>query len=316
MISKAGLAVIDTLSTGRQLTPGQLARETEYSQTHLYDVLDELVADELLTETRGSSNQRQVSVATHPVIEAYRTLRLELGHVEWVNLLSPATVRVCWYLDEPRRATAIADRLGITRQGVHNALSPLKHRAMLSPSGPEYALTDGLSPLLAFVRSLVRHTHRSQARTVAPSATIEWCDPNRSLIRVQTSADTNALLEDAQWRVTGLGRFEEYGLRFLLAGEPTFCYGFDDELTPAEIVCHTLVSNTDSRRVSYSILLIEELEIDQQVLRKTAKWYNIESTVATMYQLVDGDVNSSEDLPVLLPSKSEYMALKKQYGVA
>lgn len=316
MISKAGLSVIDTLSTGRQMTPAQLARETEYSQAHLYDVLDELLANGLLTETRGSNNLRRVSLADHPVTEAYRTLRSKLDHVEWIDILSPATLRVCWYLDEPRRVTAIADRLGITRQGVHNALSPLKHRAMLSPSGPEYALSDDLLPVLAFARSLVRHTHRSQARAVAPSATIEWCDPTRSLIRVQTSADTNALLEDPEWRVTGLGRFEEYGLRFLLAGEPTFCYGFDDELTPAEIVCHTLVVDTDSRRISYSMLLIEDLRIDQQALTETAKRYDLELTVDAIYRLLDGDIDCSEESPVLLPSISEYMALKDQYGVA
>lgn len=316
MITKAGLAVVDTLSTGREVTSEELARETDYSQAHLYEVLDELLAKGLLAETRGPNNQRRVCVTDHPVIEAYRTLRSKLGHVEWVDLLSPATLRVCWYLDEPRRVTAIAERLGITRQGVHNALSPLKHRAMLSPSGPEYALNEDLSPLLAFSRSLVRHKHRSQARAVAPSATIEWCDPKRSLIRVQTSADTEALLEDPDWRLTGLGQFEGYGLQFFLAGEPAFWYAPDEELTPAEVVCHTLILDSGSRRVSYSMLLIEKLDIDRETLLETAKWYDLESTVAAMYRPLENEFDNSEDLPVYLPSESEYTALKEQYGVA
>ena len=316
MITKAGLAVIDTLSTGRKSTPEELAIETGYSQAHLYEVLDELLAAGLLTETRGPNNQRQVHVTDHPVIEAYRTLYSKLGHVEWTDLLTPATLRVCWYLDEPRRVRAIAERLGITRQGVHNALSPLKHRAMLSSSGPEYALSEDLSPLLSFARALVRHKHRSQARTVAPSATIEWCDPKRSLIRVQTSADTEALLEDSDWRLTGLGRFEEYGLQFFLAGEPAFWYAPDEELTSAEVVCHTLVLDSGSRRVSYSMLLIEKLEIDQETLTETTKWYDLETTVAAIYRSLHREFNNSEDLPVFLPSESEYRALKEQYGVA
>ena len=315
MITKAGLAVIDTLSTGREVTSEELARETDYSQAHLYEVLDELLAKGLLAETRGPNNQRRVCVTDHPVIEAYRTLRAKLGHVEWVDLLSPATLRVCWYLDEPRRVTAIAERLGITRQGVHNALSPLKHRAMLSPSGPEYALSEDLSPLLAFSRTLVRHNHRSQARAVAPSATIEWCDPKRSLIRVQTSADTEALLEDPDWRLTGLGQFEEYDLQFFLAGEPAFWYAPDEELTPAEVVCHTLILDSGSRRISYSMMLIEKLEIDQEKLTEMAKWYDLETTVAAMYRPLHREFDNSEDLPVYLPSGSEYRALKEQYGV-
>jgi len=237
MLTKAGLAVIGALSTGREATAADLAMETEYSQTHLYDVLDELLESGLLAEHRGANNQREVSLTDHPVVEAYRALRSELGHVEWPDLLSPATLRVCWYLDEPRRVSEIAERLKITRQGVHKALSPLKHRAMLSP-GPEYALSEDLSPLLTFARAVVRHEHRSRVRGLAPSATVEWCDPKRALVRVQTAEDTEALEAATDWQLTGLARFAEYGLQFFLAGEPAFWYAPDEELTPGEVVCH------------------------------------------------------------------------------
>jgi len=88
MLTKAGLAVIGALSTGREATAADLAMETEYSQTHLYDVLDELLESGLLAEHRGANNQREVSLTDHPVVEAYRALRSELGHVEWPDLLA------------------------------------------------------------------------------------------------------------------------------------------------------------------------------------------------------------------------------------
>ncbi|WP_436927627.1 helix-turn-helix domain-containing protein [Halosimplex amylolyticum] len=316
MIAKAGLAVIDALSTGREATPADLATETGYSEAHTYEVLDELLAAGFLTETRGPNNERRVSIAAHPVIEAYRSLRSELGHVEWLDLLSPATLRVCWYLDEPRRAAEIAERLDITRQAVHRALSPLKHRAMLSPSGPEYALSDDLAPLLSFARAVVTHEHRSRVREVAPSATVEWCDPKRALVRVQTATDTDALQAAPDWQLTGLGRFEEYGLQFFLAGEPAFWYAPDAELTPAEVVCHTLVLDSGSRRVSYSMLLIETLNLDRKTLTATAKWYDLEPAVAAMYRSLRGESEISADAPVVLPSESEFAALKEQYGVS
>ncbi len=50
--------------------------------------------------------------------------------------------------------------------------------------------------------------------------------------------------------MTGLGRFEEYGLQFFLAGELAFWYAPDEELTPGEVVCHRLVLDSDSRRVN------------------------------------------------------------------
>jgi hypothetical protein len=275
-----------------------------------------LLTDGLLTETRGSKNRRLVRVTAHPVVESYRALRSKLGHVDWTEILSPATLRVCWYLDEPRRVTEIADRLDITRQGVHNALSPLKDRAMLSPSGPEYALTDDLSPLLTFARAVVTHDHRSRARDLASSATVEWCDPNRALVRVQTSDDTTALESAAAWQVTGIARFQEYGLQFFLAGEPAFWYAPGEALTPAEVVCHTLFLDSGSRRVSYSLLLIEKLDIDAETLTETARWYDLETTVAAMSHSLHGEFEDSPDSPVVLPNDAEFTALKEQYGVS
>ena len=316
MISKAGLAVVDALSTGREATPVALATETGYSQAHIYEVLDDLLDAGLLVERRGPNNQRHVRVADPPVIEAYRTLQSELSHVDWAALLSPATLQVCWFLDKPRRVSEIAERLGITRQGVHKALSPLKHRAMLSPSGPEYAVSEDLAPLLTFAQAVVTQEHRTRAREIAPSATVEWCDPKHALVRVQTTEDTDTLLDRPDWQVTGLGRFEEYGLQFFLAGEPAFWYAPDAELTPADVVCHTLVRNSESRRVSYAMLLIEKLDIDQETLTDTATWYDLESTVAAMYQALQGRVKDADELPVVLPTESEFIALKEQYGVA
>lgn len=133
---------------------------------------------------------------------------------------------------------------------------------------------------------------------------------------MQTTEDTGTLLDRPDWQVTGLGRFEEYGLRFFLAGEPAFWYAPDEELTPADVVCHTLVRNSESRRVSYAMLLIEKLDIDQETLTDTATWYDLESTIAAMYQALQEGVEDSDELPVVLPSESEFMPLEEQYGVA
>jgi hypothetical protein len=186
---------------------------------------------------------------------------------------------------------------------------------MLSPSGPKYALSEDLSPLLTFARSVVQHEHRSRVRGLAPSATVEWCDPKRALVRVQTAEDTDALEAATDWQLTGLARFAEYGLQFFLAGEPAFWYAPDEELTPVHVVCHTLVLESGSRRVSYAMLLIENLDIDQKTLTETAQWYGLESTVTAMYRPLHKEFDVSEDLPVVLPSEAEFMALKDQYGV-
>ncbi|MFK5604656.1 helix-turn-helix domain-containing protein [Haloferax volcanii] len=316
MLSKTGIAVLDALSSGREATARELAADTGNSRKQVYRVVDEMIEAGLVRETRGHHNLRVVRATDDPVVEAYRRLASKLGHVAWPELLSPATVRVCWFLDEPRRVTAIADRLGITRQAVHKALSPLKNRAMLAPSGPEYALADDLRPLLEFARALVAHEHRVRVRALAPSATVEWCDPKRALVRVHDPEDTDTLQSAENWELTGLARFRAYGLRFFLAGEPAFWYAPDEPLTPAEVVCHTLVLDADSRRASYALLLIEQKRIDREALTETATWYGVEQTISQMYAFLDEGVDADDEGGVRLPSPGEYAALKDQYGVA
>jgi DNA-binding MarR family transcriptional regulator len=316
MLSRGALTIVDALITGREATPEELTTDTGYTRDHIYQLLDEMIAAGLLHETRRHHNQRVVHITEHPVIEQYRKLKAEFSHVDWPELLTPATVRVCWYLDEPRRITSIADRLGISRQSVHKALSPLKNRAMLSPAGPEYALSDSIQPLLEFIQAVVVHDHQNRARDFAPSTTVEWCDPGRALIRVQERHDTESLYAAEEWEVTGLARFEQFGLQFFLAGEPAFWYAPEETLTSAEIVCHTLVLDSGSRRVSYSLLLIESEAIDRQELTEVAAWYGLADTISEIYRYLDEEYKPPSEGKVHFPSRTEYAALKDQYRVA
>jgi len=316
MLSNAELEILDMLCSEREATAKNLAVETGHSQKQVYRVIDDFLEAGLVDESRHYRNQRIVRLTDNPVVEAYRHLNSKLGHVDWPDLLSPATIRVCWYLDEPRRITAIADRLGITRQAVHKALSPLKNRAMLAPAGPDYALAADLQPLRDFAQEVVAHEHRTHVRKLAPSVTVEWCDPKRALVVVQTREDTEALEDASEWRLTGLAAFHEYDLEFFLAGEPAFWYAPDDRLSPAEIVCHTLVLDAGSRRVSYAMLLIEQEQIPEAELRETAVWCGIEPLIKRIYQFIEGDLDTTDDVGITVPSAREYAALKDQYGVA
>jgi DNA-binding MarR family transcriptional regulator len=315
MLSKAGLDILDALHSGRDATTQELVAETGLSRRQVTRVVDDFLKEGLLGESRQQHNQRVLHVTNDPVVEAYRRLTAELGHVEWSDLLSPATIRVCWYLDEPRRAATIADRLGVTRQAVHRTIGPLKNRAMLAPAGPEYALADDVAPLVEFAQAVVTHEHRTHVRSLAPSATIEWCDPKRALVRPHDSEDTEVLQDATEWEMTGLAKFREFDLQFFLADEPAFWYAPDD-VTPAEVVCHTLVLGDGPRRVSYAMLLIETLEIERETLVETAEWYGLESLISEMHRLIEDGFDGTDDRDGLLPSAEEYAALKDQYEVA
>ena len=315
MLTNAGIELIDALHDGREATVHELADETGLSTSQIYRTADELRTEGLIDESREHHNQRLLRVTGHPVIEAYRSLVSKLGHVDWPDLLSPATIRICCFLDEPRRATTIADRLDITRQAVHHALNPLKHRAMLSSSGLEYALVPDLQPLHEFAEAVILHKHRYRVRRLAPSATVEWFDPNRALIHVHAADDTTALQAADEWEMTGLAQFTAFDLQFFLAGEPAFWYAPGETLTPAQVVCHSLVNNTGSQRVSYALLLIDHVQINEELLRDTAAWYGLESTVSDMYAYLNGESEQQSSGDTVLPDPAEYESLKSQYGV-
>lgn len=313
MLTTTELSVLDELSSGHTTTVENLAESLGRSREQLYRVLDDLCDAGLVSESRGVHNRRRVSATDHPVVESYRALVGRLGHIDWPDRLSPATLRVCWFLDEPRRVAEIADRLHISRQAADNALSPLKGRAMLSPDGPEYALTDNLQPLLPFVRAVVEHDHRNRVRAIAPSATVEWCDPIRAVVRVSESADSEALEAADEWEPTGLAAFHQFGLSFHLAGEPAFSSG-SNGVTAADAICHTLLLGTDTRRVGYAMLLLEQTEIPRATLLDTAEWYRLESSVDVLIRAARTEETTAPD-KIPLPSEREYESLKTQYGV-
>lgn len=100
MLTNAGIALIDALHDGREATVHKLVDETGLSTSQIYRTADELHSAGLIGESRGHHNHRILCVTGHPVIEAYRNLTSTLGHVDWPDLLSPATIRICWFLGE------------------------------------------------------------------------------------------------------------------------------------------------------------------------------------------------------------------------
>jgi len=68
--------------------------------------------------------------------------------------------------------------------------------------------------------------------------------------------------------------------------------------------------------VSYSLLLIEAEAIAQQELMDVAAWYGLADTISDMYRYLAGEDEPLAADGIHLPSRTEYEALKEQYGVA
>ncbi|MDJ1434228.1 helix-turn-helix domain-containing protein [Halostagnicola sp. A-GB9-2] len=313
MIPKAALAILDVIDKHQEVTVETLVSETGYSRKQVYRAVDILVELDEISERRGSKQRRIFHPGTGNMMTAFQRLSLSAGHVDWRDILKPSLLRVCWYLDEPQKIATIAGRLGKTERAVYSALQPITDRAMLSPSGPKYALAENVSQLQGFADAFAYQSHRWRLRDIDSRGIIEWYEPLRVLVRSHTPEETARFESANGWQKTGVMALEEYGHRFHLPSEPLFWHGPEDELSPEQIVCHVIQSDLEPRRVSYAMLLIVDLELDLTVITELAKWYGVKDVIRDISMALEESGEWGESRR--LPSRREFDQLKAQYGV-
>jgi len=311
MMGEAHLRVLDELTEDQSITT--LHERTGYSMGRVHEVVEELEQNGLVVTKRGKRNRRFVSATETAVFRAYRRLHSQHPHIDFPELLSRRTLHVCWFLDQPRKVIEIADRLPITRQRVYQLLTPLQERAMLTKDGSQYKIADDLTDLVEFARAFVDHEHAHRAREHAPSAVVLWSTPAEALVSVESKEDLEQFVKTDSWAVSGLARYEEYGLTFFGANQPPIFYSeLDTEITVEQLVCHTLIAKTDSRRTSYALLLLTMTEFDEARLRTTATEYDLTGLIEDMLSFLHAEPTSSE----YIPSTRDFEALKQQYEVS
>lgn len=160
---------------------------------------------------------------------------------------------------------------------------------------------------------VVDHEHVQRARTLAPSAVVLWGTPTEALVSVESKPDRDRLVKTDNWTLSGLVRFEDYGLQFYGASEPPIFYSeLDTTIDVEQLVCHTLVKSTDSRRTSYALLLLAAAEFDEARLRTTAAAYELTDLIDDMLSFLRGESTDSK----YIPSPRDFKALKHQYEVS
>ena len=314
MVSGSTVAVLHHVATGpTPTTIRDLITDTGYSKKQLYRAVDALTVTDDVNETRGVNNRKELHPGNGRLMTAYNRLLATVGHVDWGDLLTPTLLRVAWFLDTPTRIRTIANRLNVTPQAVYSSLDPLTGRAMLNPSGPEYALADTLTPVHAVADAATWHTHRVRVENLAPSAVIEWYDPVHCLVRPQSLDDTTGFDDADNWHETGLTAFTDYDLQFFTHHEPVFWYSEHGPPGPEEIACHAIRSDPGPRHVSYAMLLIDTLDLDHDAVKQHAVKYDLEPVVDAMLTALTQDDWQPRGK---LPGPREYEQLKYQYEIA
>ena len=104
-----------------------------------------------------------------------------------------------------------------------------------------------------------------------------------------------------------------FDLQFLLTRHRYYRYSEEREtVSPAELCCHTLLIDDDTRHRSYCLLLLSHVDVDEGELRDQAAKYGLEDEIDALLQYLKthGDIEDDR-----LPEWSELQELAADYEV-
>lgn len=275
-----------------------LAEQLGWSRGHTSRIVGEL--DEWgCVRTTTARQYKTVVLSKLKPIEQYESLVLEYDHVDFPNLIAGSGLQLLYYLNRPRTATALTEASSLSRATVYRRLNTLQNVGIVGKSQSAYELNSPFTPLSEIARGLVHQRHRSEARQYATDVTILWETHNEYLFACDDDIDAEG------FHATGPSQFAEFGIPLLTQSRR---HHFRSErevtITPAALICHTLLIDTSSRYRTYCLLLIEEESVERDVLRENASHYNAEADF-DLLKLIDdiltyletAGTNATEQLP-------------------
>jgi len=287
-------------------TISELAMKLDYSESYLSRAVTDL-AEKGLLYTQRDGRRKRVVPSDARAVEIYQDLVRQHSHIDFSELLTGKTLEVLYYLDQPRTVADLAARTDNYRNTVNRVLKRLRNRGLVGTTDSQYQFNGDFDRLHEFARELAHHLHRRRLESVAPNGTILWENHGEFLAQTQTEVDTEGFHE------TGLARFAAFDLQFLLTSHRYYVYSEDlGSVSPAELCCHTLLIDDDTRHRSYCLLLLSHVDVDESDLRERAVKYGLEDTIDALVRYLNTRGQVDDDR---LPECDEFQELAADYEV-
>lgn len=305
VLGRIELEILATVDRGNTIS--ELATTLDHSESYISRAITDL-AEKGLLYTERDGRRKRIIPSDARAVEIYQDLVRQHSHIDFPELLTGKTIEVLYYLEQPRTVAEIAEQSNNYRNTVNRVLTRLRDRGLVGTDDGRYRFNGDFDRLHEFARELRHHLHRQRLESVAPNGTILWEDYDEFLAQTKTEIDAE------QFHETGLARFAAFGLQFLLTSHRYYLYSKDlDAVLPAELCCHTLLIDDDTRYRSYCLLLLSHVDVDRDELRDRATKYGLENEIDTLLCYLDtrGDVDDAH-----LPEWSEFQKLAADYEVA
>ena len=304
MLRRIELEVLANVDRGDTVT--ELATKLDHSESYLSRAVTDLLEKGLLYAER-EGRQKRVFPSDARAVEVFQSLVRQHNHIDFPELLTGKTLEVLYYLDEPRTVADLAARSDNYRNTVNRVLTHLRDRGLVGKTDSHYQFNGDFDRLHEFACEIVHHLHRQRLEAVAPQGAILWEDYNEFLAQTETEIDAGEFHE------TGLARFAAFDLQFLLTDNRYYVYSEEiDAVSPAELCCHLLLIDDDTRHRSYCLLLLSHVDVDKSVLRAQARTYGLEDEIDTLLRYLETRGGGDDDR---LPEWSEFQELAADYEV-
>jgi predicted transcriptional regulator len=304
VLKTAELEVLAAVEPGD--TVSEIADSLGYSESYVSRAVAGL-AEKGLVSTTTDGRYKRVEPSDARAVVVYRDLVRQYDHVDFADLLTGTTLELLSHFDSPSTVAELAAASDNYRNTVNRILVRLRNRGIVGVDDGVYRFNGSFDRLHEFARELVQHRHRKRLEAVAPGGTILWADTDEFLAQTRTEIDTDGFHE------TGFARFAEYGLQFFVTSHRYYFYSEETAtISPADLCCHTLLIDDDTRSRSYCLLLLARVDIDETKLRERAATYGLAETVDTLLQYLDtaGEVDERR-----VPDWEAFRELTADYGV-
>ncbi|MFP8890621.1 hypothetical protein ACLI4U_12705 [Natrialbaceae archaeon A-CW2] len=300
MVDKSHFRLLSHLIEGVESEVGvsTLADQLDWSSGHTSRVVSELEAYGYV-QTKQCGRQKLVSPTDIKPIEQLEGLLTEYSHMNLPDLIAGAGLLVLYYLDQGRTATELAELSGVSQATIYRRLDDFQRVGVVGKSKSQYRLNDPFAVLAQIARGLLHQKHRREAQRHAGGLNFLWETHNEYLF-----ACDNDVTADGFY-LTGPALFEAFDVPLLTRDRRHYFRAHRlSEITPAELVCHTLLIDDGSRYRTYCLLLMQQQDIEREALRERAEHYLPEATndlraiVDELIKYVETDGNTrTEQLP-------------------
>lgn len=325
MLSRAELGTLQSLNSEK--TVSELSEELDYSLSYTSEVVSKLEGKGLI-ETRKKGRQKRVSTSESRATELYLNLVQSHGHVDWAELLSGKAVEILYYLGEPTSVSEVAEKTDNYRATVHRILKEFINRGIVQEQDNQYRLNEEFLSVNDFAEEYFHQIHKEITSSSLPAESdslqetkhetrlnnfekenafydILWENPQSFLL----STNENLRIDSSEFYPTGPERFQEYGIELVPTNKRYYFYDEDiDDISPQELVCHTLLIDDGTRYRTYCLLLIEKEGIHEEV-QEASKKYGIEELVNSLIRYLKGEEVKG------MPDRDELQLTARKYEV-